>query len=97
MSSSKTVIWRARGASRRELSEPHGVRVGAASSSAPPQTRSAVNVLGVRDLEENARPRTDPPPHLDAVDHVHLLRVGDLERRAANLEDRDSLTASPCR
>ena len=46
---------------------------------------------GVGDLEGHPQPRADPAPDLHPVDHVDLLRAGELERRTAHVEDGDPL------
>ena len=47
--------------------------------------------LGVFDFERDPEPRTDAPADLYIVDHVHLSGIGQLQRGAADVEDRDLL------
>ena len=47
----------------------------------------------VGDLERDPQPRRDPAADLDVVDHLDLGAVGQLERRAADVQDRHLLPA----
>jgi len=87
------VTCRPAGASSREFSDRHGVSRGAATSVAPAATRSSVAFAGVGHLEGDAHPDARPPLGLDPVDHRHLRRVRQLERRPAGVEDHHARVA----
>ena len=71
------------GASRRALSEFHGVRVGWAMTVAPASASVRVVAARVVHLERDADVACDPAADLDLVDVVRVGRIGELERRPA--------------
>jgi hypothetical protein len=71
------------------LSDPHGVRLGSASTVAPASARSIAAAAGIVDLERDADVARDASPDLDLVDECGMARIGELEGRPPCLEDRD--------
>ncbi len=87
--SENSVRWSPPGASSRAFIVCHGVRVAGATARRrrPPGPAS---LGGIVDLEGDPDVAGDPSPDLDPVDELGLVRVGDLERRPAGLEDDDA-------
>ena len=72
------------------MSEFHGVTVGSAITVAPAAASSLVVARESLDLEGDADVAGHAPPDLHLVDEGGVRRVGQLERRAAGLEDHDA-------
>ena len=89
--SSKRVIWRPAGPSRRALSESTASASAGRPARRPPRPAPRVAASASVDLEGDPQRRRHPAADLDLVDHRDLGRVGQLQGGPAGVEDHDVL------